>query len=131
MTIRQTLSDLQQRLNVLLGIPENERNEYVRGSVEQLAWCRDRLTQSIAEILPTGDNDTDDEDDLEEDERLIVQPLTLSPIRPPQYATTPCVPHRTHAYIPRQPHEDYKQCRYCGDIRLISHGDKIAAGRNK
>lgn len=128
-TIRQAVSDIQNRLDTLLAVPETDRSEYVRGAVEQLSWCRDRIIQSIAEILPGATADDYDEID-ESDDYLAKPPVTLSLIRPMQYATTPCLPERTHAYRNNQPQKGLKQCRWCGDIRRISHGEKIAAGHN-
>lgn len=125
-TVNQAISDIEQRLNTLLGIPKGERSEYVHGSIDQLNWCHDRVVQSVTNVLPPVDSGTDD-DELDEPS-LDFRPQPLSVVRPSQFSSAPCKPHRTHAYVPRQPHADYKQCKWCGDIRPMSHGDKIAYG---
>jgi hypothetical protein len=126
-TVSQAINDIEQRLNMLLGIPKEERSEYVHGSIDQLNWCRDHVMQSVTNTLPSVDNTTSDDDELDEPAPTF-RPQPLSVVRPSQFSSAPCKPHRTHAYIPKQPHADYKQCKWCGDIRPMSHGDKIAYG---
>lgn len=130
MSIKVTLTAISQRLDALLAIPEGERTDFVRGSVSQLIWCKDEIERGIASMMPApgilddGENDQDDGDGL--------MSTTVSFIRPPQYSTKPCLPHRQHAYICHMPSRNLKQCKYCHDVQKMVHGDKISFGkRNK
>ncbi len=134
MSIRHTLDVIDQRLDTLLSIPESERTDFVNGSVAQLTWCRDQINQGIRSILPSErDEEGEDGEDFDASFTSHGGPATwMSLNRPARVGAKACKPGREHAYQFHQPQRDYKQCRHCGDVQRMIHGEKISYGkRNK
>lgn len=122
MGIKAAQDAIKQRREVMAAIPEADRSDFVRGFMSSLEWCAGEIERGIKELMPPG-RDEDEVETYDDDD----PPVSM--IVPARYATTPCVPEKTHAYLFNTPERGRKQCKWCGDVQRMAHGERIAASR--
>lgn len=118
------LTIFTERLALLSGFVATaapEQSEYQRGYLDCLRWA---IGQAEGHERGEHDGHTLGGDPLD----AIREGALLT--MPPRSASLPCTPGRTHAYNPNTPRHGTKQCRHCGQMLKMEHGELIAAGRS-